>query len=127
MKSWTDFHIAIVYFAGLFVALASGIIIVQYLRPFKVVIRRLVNKFETLWTSSFVSTTILAGLLGAMAISFRDCDGSYDYLLSSKRETVLKGFEQVSNAFVYLAIVLGLWLFIFMVLRMTRNKKNLPT
>jgi hypothetical protein len=128
MKNWTDFHIGIVYFAGLFIALASGILIILYLRPVKSIINKIEKRFDRLWTGNFKSTTILAGLLGAMSVSFRDCDGNYDYLLKSKEQTILKGLEQVSVSFEYLAFVLGLWLVIFMILRMTgnRNKQQNP-
>jgi hypothetical protein len=127
MKSWTEFHIAIVYFAGLFIALTSSVLIVLYLRPFKFVINKLIEKFNTSWSGGFISTIIIAGLLGAMAVSFRDCEGKYDYLLKSENATISKGLEQVSNSFTYLALVLGLWLIIFLILSLVRNKSKMPS
>jgi len=126
MKSWTEFHIALVYFTGLFAALATGILIVFFLQPFKLAIKKIVKKFDALWRGSFISTIILSGLLGAMAVSFRDCDGTYDYLLKSEKATIAKGLEQVSSSFNYLAITLGLWLIIFIVLSLARNKNKIP-
>jgi len=51
-----------------------------------------------------------------LSISFKDCEGNYDYLLESKTKTVMKGVEQVSTAFGYLAVFLGVWLLIFIML-----------
>ncbi len=127
MKSWTEFHIAIVYFAGLLIALTSSVVIVLYLRPFKFVINKLTEKFDAFWSGGFISTIIIAGLLGAMAVSFRNCEGEYDYLLKSENATISKGLEQVSSSFTYLSLVLGLWLIIFLILSLVRNKSKLPS
>jgi len=127
MKSWTEFHIAIVYFAGLIIALTSSVLIVLYLRPFKFVINKLTEKFNTLWSGGFISTIIIAGLLGAMAVSFRNCEGEYDYLLKSENATIAKGLEQVSSSYTYVALVLGLWLIIFLILSLVRNKNKMPS
>ena len=67
---------------------------------------------------------MFAGLLGAMSVSFKNCHGNYDYLLKSRYETAMKGIEQVSTSFNYLAIILGFWLMIFIILRLTLNNKN---
>jgi|SRR3990172_7196001 len=127
MKNWTEFHIAIVYFAGLFTALVASILIVLYLRPLKLTIKKIAEKFETLWTGSFKTTIVLAGLLGAMSVTFRDCDGKYDYLLKSRKETITKGLEQVSTSFDYLTIILGLWFIVFLVLWLTMKKRKMPS
>ena len=124
MKNWTEFHISIIYFAGLLVALITSILTFLYLRPIKTTITKITEKFDTLWNHSFKTTLILAGLLGAMSVTFKDCNGNYNYLLKSRYETIMKGLEQVSNSFDYLAIILGLWLVIFILLRLTLNKKN---
>ncbi|NVO10900.1 MAG: hypothetical protein HXX16_13125 [Bacteroidales bacterium] len=127
MKSWTEFHIAIVYFAGLFIALTTSILVVLYLQQFKSVIKKLTEKFDILWHRGFISTIIIAGLLGAMAVSFRNCNGEYDYLLKSENATISKGLEQVSSSFTYVSLVLGLWLIIFLILSLTRNKNKMPS
>ena len=124
MNNWTEFHIGIIYFAGLLVALITSILTVLYLRPIRTTIKKITEKFDTLWNHSFKTTIILAGLLGAMSVTFKDCNGNYDYLLESRHETVMKGLEQVSTSFDYLTIILGLWLVIFITLRLTLNKKN---
>ena len=124
MKNWTEFHISIIYFAGLLVALITSILTFLFLRPSKPTITKITEKFDTLWNHSFNTTLIFAGLLGAMSVTFKDCNGNYNYLLKSRYETIMKGLEQVSNSFDYLAIILGLWLVIFILLRLTLNKKN---
>lgn len=127
MKDWSEFHIAIVYFAGLIIAITASISTVLYLQPFKIVIKKLTKKFDILWRSGFISTIIIAGLLGAMSVSFRNCNGEYDYLLKSENATISKGLEQVSSSFTYVALILGLWLIIFLILSFTRNKSKLPS
>ena len=125
MKSWTEFHIAIVYYTGLLIALLTSILAVLYLQPIKLTIKKITEKFDALWNSSFKTTIILAGLLGAMSVTFRDCDGNYDYLLNSKHETIKKGLEQVSSSFDYLATILSVWLIIFLILRLTVKKNKM--
>jgi len=124
MKIWTEFDISIVYFAGLAIALITSILTVLYFRPFKATIKKITGKFETIWSGSFKTTVVLGGFLGAMSVTFKNCDGNYDSLLESKHETVMKGLEQVSTSFDWLIVVLGFWLMIFIILRLTSNKKN---
>ncbi len=124
MNSWTEYNIGIIYFAGLSVALIAGILVLLYLRPIRPTIKKLAGKFEILWNHSFKTTLIIAGILGAMSVSFKDCSGKYEKLLESEYETVMKGFEQVSTSIEYLTLVLGLWLVIFIALQLTSNKKN---
>lgn len=125
MRSWTEFHIAIVYFTGLLIALATAVLVLWYLLPLKSTIKKIVEKFESLWSGSFKTTIILAGLFGAMSVTFRDCDGNYDYLLFSKKATITKGLEQVSSSFDYLTIVLGIWLLLFLILTLSGNKTRI--
>ena len=70
----------------------------------------LVKKLGTFMDTSFRATVFLAGLLGAFSVSFRSCSGRYDYLLQSKRETLVKGAELVSTSYQYLWIILVFWL-----------------
>ena len=123
MRTWTEFHISVVYFSGLLIALVSGIVTIIYLRPIKETIHKITGKIEVLWNRSFKTTVMLAGLFGAMSVSFRDCNGEYSYLLRSRKETISKGLEQVSTSFDYLSLILGLWLIIFLILIVTRKSK----
>ncbi|HYV92464.1 MAG TPA: hypothetical protein VE978_11790 [Chitinophagales bacterium] len=126
MKNWTEFHISIIYFTGLLVALGSSILTIFYLRPIKKTIEKITKGIDFFWDRSFKTTIILAGLLGAMSVSFRNCSGNYTYLLESRKETIAKGFEQVSASFNYLTIILGLWLIIFLILQLMGNKHKMP-
>jgi hypothetical protein len=124
MNYWTDLHISIVYFTGLAVALILSVLTIMHLLPDKKIIKKITGKFDTIWTRSFKTTVLLGGLLGAMSVSFKDCSGNYDNLLESRHETTMKGIEQVSTSLDWLTIVLGLWLLIFVILRLTLKKKN---
>jgi hypothetical protein len=124
MKNWTELQIGIVYYSGLLISILAGAMGVLYLDPVKNILNKFALKFVGLWSNGFKSSIILAGLLGAMSVSFKDCSGKYDYLLDSPQNTILKGCEQVSKAFEYVALVLGLWLIVFILLRFTMIKKN---
>jgi len=124
MNNWAEFQIGVIYFIGLLVALLASILSIWYLRPIRKPIKKITEKFGTLWNRSFKTTVILAGLLGAMSVTFKDCKGNYDYLLESRTKTVMKGLEQVSTSFDYLTIILGFWLVVFITLLLTLNKKN---
>lgn len=125
MKNWTEFHIAIVYYSGLIISVIVGVLILWYLRPNKTLIKKITERFGKIWNGSFKTTVVMSGLLGAMSVTFKDCDGNYDYLLKSPYNTAMKGVEQVSTSFDYLAIVLGIWLIVFVILRITLNRNNL--
>jgi hypothetical protein len=120
--NWTEFHIGLVYFSGLAAALLSGVIALLYLRPISGVIKKITRKNEILWIRYFRLTVIFAAMTGALSVSFRTCGGSYDYLLDSRKETLMKGAQQVYTSFYYLLFVFGLWLIIFLVMR--RRVKN---
>ncbi len=120
----TENHIAAVYYSGLILSLVSVIIILLYLRPLKTVIKKITGRDTPLWTRSFKSSLVLAGLVGAMSVSFRDCAGSYDYLLDSGFLTVMKGFEQLSAAFEHLAFILLLWLVVFLAIRLKSKERK---
>ena len=124
MKNWAEFHIGIVYYSGLLISLFASIATILYLRPVKSVFNKIVITFEVFRRHSFISSIILAGLLGAMSVSFKDCSGKYEYLINSPQKTILKGTEQVSKSFEYIAIILGLWLISFIILRLTKVKRG---
>ncbi len=114
MTSWTEFHISVVYFSGITIALLSSILILILLRKnIKDGLSKIVGKSNLFWSRTFKSTVILAGLLGAMSVSFRSCNGGYDELLKSKHETFIKGLQQISESFEYLVCILVLWLILF--------------
>ena len=124
MKNWSELQIGIVYYAGLILAILASILVLVYLSPVKNTIKKISKRFNILWSVSFKTTILIAGLLGAIVISFRDCTGKYDYLLNSRVETLKKGFEQVSSSFKYLLIILILWLVIFLVLFLVQKKEK---
>lgn len=123
-----EYQIGVIYFSGLLIALIISILVLLYLRPIQKPIKKISEKFEILWSKSFKTTVILAGLLGALSVSFKDCKGNYDYLLESKTKTVMKGVEQVSSAFGYLTVFIIVWFVIFitlfMMLKFKKNKSN---
>lgn len=123
-----EYQIGVIYFSGLLIALIISILVLLYLRPIQKPIKKISEKFEMLWSNSFKTTVILAGLLGALSVSFKDCKGNYDYLLESKTKTVMKGVEQVSSAFSYLTVFIIVWFVIFitlfMMLKFKKNKSN---
>lgn len=125
MNTWSELHIGIVFFAGLAIAVVTGIFIIIYLRQAKTLIKK-ATAFPAIWNSSFKITVMLNALLGAMSVSFRDCSGKYDYLLESEYETYMKGIDQISSSFQWIAIILILWLFIFIALWLNtkRNRKT---
>ncbi|HEY5689105.1 MAG TPA: hypothetical protein VIS27_12450 [Yeosuana sp.] len=122
MNAWSESNIAIVYFSGLFFALMSGLVIVFYLNSIKEAIKLITIKFNKLWNSIFKSSIVLASLIGALSINFRNCEGNYDYLLKSPQQTVIKGIEQVSNSFDWLTVLLGFWFLLFIILRLNSIK-----
>ena len=120
-----EYQIGVIYFSGLLIALIISILVLLYLRPIQKPIKKISEKFEMLWSNSFKTTVIFAGLLGALSVSFKDCKGNYDYLLESKTKTVMKGVEQVSSAFDYLTVFIIVWFVIFITLfMMLKFKKN---
>ena len=126
MTSWSEINIAIVYFSGLFFALMTGLLIVLYMNSTKEAIKLITIKFDKLWNSVFKSSIVLASLIGALSVNFRNCEGNYDYLLKSPQQTVIKGIEQVSNSFDWLTVLLGFWFLLFISFRLNsiKNIKN---
>ena len=124
MDSWSELHISIVYYSGIFVALLTSVIILLVLSPIESVSKKIFGRLSTVWNKSFKTTLILGGLLGAMSMSFRDCHGNYNDLLASKSATLHKGIEQVATAFDYLSVILAIWLIIFLVALVKNNKPS---
>lgn len=123
MNNWTEHQIAIIYFTGLFISLITGVLIIFYLHSINIAIKKIAGKYYLIWKTSFKTTVILSGFLGAMSVSFRNCDGSYEHLLKSKPEAIVKGIQQVTTSFNYLAIILGIWFLIFIVMQLTLHKQ----
>jgi len=117
MKSWTEFHIGVVYYSGLTIALLIGVASLLYLKPLYY-IKKITEKSGTLWIYNFMTTVLIAGLLGAMSVSFTNCDCSYACLLDSPSTTIQYGLLQVSTASMIYSIILGLWFIILIAIRM---------
>ncbi len=110
MRTWTEFHIALVYYGGLLLSLLSAIAVILYLRPIAPVMEKLTKAKDWFWSRSFRLSLLMAGMVGAMSVSFTDCDGHYDYLLKSRYATAMQGAAQVAAGWNYLAGICGLWL-----------------
>jgi hypothetical protein len=121
MKSWTEFHIAVVYYSGLAASLLLGVLSLWYLYPFYY-IKKVTERFSALWTYNFVTTVLIAGILGAMSVHFTDCHGDYDNLLNSPSPTIFYGQMEISTASKAYAIILSVWLVIFIMLQMIRTR-----
>lgn len=76
------------------------------------------------WVRTFITSLVIASLLGALSVSFRDCNGNYDTLLNSKSETIMTGASQVSSSFQYLKWITLLWLLIVVPLFVFKGKRS---
>ncbi len=123
MNIWSELHIGIIYYTGLVISLLAIICVITYLKQIKSVFKKITTG-PGIWSSSFRVTVFLSGLLGAMSVSFRDCKGKYEYLLESKHETVMKGLEQVSVSFQWIAFILIFWFFLLIALWMISKRKR---
>ena len=63
MDSWSELHISIVYYSGIFVALLTSVIILLVLSPIESVSKKIFGRLSTVWNKSFKTTLILGGLL----------------------------------------------------------------
>jgi len=123
MKPWTEFHIATVYFSSIFISLSIGIFSLFYLKPFRN-IRKIIGNSENLWGYKFTITTLMAGLLGAMSVSFVDCNGSYEGLLDDQKKTIELGLAQIKATCISFGIMFGVWFLILMTLHMIHHRKS---
>jgi hypothetical protein len=121
MKSWTEFHIAVVYYCGISVSLFMGILSVLYLKPFYY-IKEITKEYGAILGYHFTTTIFIAGILGAMSVSFVGCNGNYDSLLESPSTTLFYGLCQISFAGMSYAIMMGVWFFILLILHMVRTR-----
>lgn len=121
MKSWTEFHIALVYYSGLSVSLSMGVASLLYLKPFYY-LKKITSRHGELWGYNFITTVLIAGLLGGMSVSFVGCNGNYDSLLESPSTTIYYGLWQISFAAMSYTIVMGTWLFILIILHLIRSR-----
>ena len=124
MKAWTETGIGIVFFTGLFIAAITGILVIIFLRPVKKPAEKIAGNYGWAWMRTFLTTVLIASLIGALSVSFRNCGGDYNYLLESRKETVMKGMEQVSSSFNYMAFTLGIWLLLFISLFIFYKKRS---
>lgn len=109
----TESDIGLVYYSALTVSLIIGIAGTLSLKSAKAITR--ITGAGIFWNYSFKSTGIIAGMLGAMSVSYRGCDYPYS---TSASFTLKLGSLQVSTACQTLAILLFAWLLIFLMLRL---------
>ena len=119
MKAWTEFHIGLVYYSALLIAFIAGILSLLYLRPNKNILLKIVEKTGVLWSRSFVLTLTMAGILGAMSVSFTDCNTNYHKYLGQPQATIQVGLGQVSAGCSLIAFITRVWFFIFVTLRLS--------
>ena len=124
MINWGETGIGLVYFAGLLSAILLAIAVILFILPANKPVKKIVGKSGLSWTRTFITTIMLTVMLGAMSVSFRDCHGNYDKLLNSRKETLMKGLQQISAAMQYLAWVLLFWAIIFCILYILRKNRN---
>lgn len=122
MKNWTEFHVGMVYYSGLAVSALIGILSLWYLKPIGLV-KKITEKSSAFWSFNFITTILIAGLLGAMSVSFTDCHGDYDNLLNARSTTIYYGLLQISTACKAYAFVIGVWLLILVILQMTMVRR----
>ncbi|HLF33063.1 MAG TPA: hypothetical protein VI583_02425 [Cyclobacteriaceae bacterium] len=116
MKPWNESGIGVVFLGGLIIAAIAGIAVLFFIKPAKKPIEKITGDKGWSWARTMFTTVIMAAMAGAMSVSFRDCGGNYDDLIESRAATIMKGLEQVSQSFNYMAIILGIWLLIFLAL-----------
>ena len=119
MNSWAEVHIGLVYYGGLLLFLAIGILAFFYLKPGRYLKNRQ-EKSAPFWSRNFIITTLIAGLLGAMSVSFKDCNGSYRFLIDHRAATLELGIDQISTACLSFTVMFGVWFLILMALKMTQ-------
>jgi hypothetical protein len=116
VSNWSEPHIALVYFTGLIISLIAAWVLIRIFRSAGIPLKKISNYSPAPWFRTFSTTLIIASLLGAMSVSFRDCHGNYDTLLGSPKETLAKGLDQLSSSARYLHWILLGWLIFFAVL-----------
>ena len=127
MNPWNESGIGIVYFAGILLSLIAGLVILNLMKPVKSPMEKISGKQGNWWLRTFISTLMIVSLAGALSVSFRDCSGNYDHLLQSRKQTVMKGMQQVSTSMDYLAWTLLFWLLLLLILYIVKIKnKNTP-
>jgi len=128
MNDWTEYQIGLVYYSGIFISVVLTLVSLIYLHPIKPVFKLITKKMGRFLDGSFRTTVVLAGILGAFSVSFRSCSGSYQNLLESKQETLIKGMEQITASITYLWMILIFWLVFFILLALfTKTKLSKPT
>ncbi len=114
MNAPTEFEIGVIYYAGLAVSLLTGILGMVYLSP-RHALARVAGKAGSLWNHLFKSTVLISGMLGAMSVSFVDCDTEYPKTL---HHAITLGAREVSSAYEYSITFLAAWLMAFLTMRL---------
>ena len=65
----------------------------------------------------------MAGLLGALSVSLKDCYGSYEKYHNPQGITIDFGLKQVSTACLSFTVMFGVWFLILLTLRMMQIRK----
>ena len=116
---WTEFQIGLVYFGGLTITVCLGIAALIFLQPFRS-IKKLLATSGTFWSINLTSTILIAGLLGAMSVSFRNCKSGYSNLLDNPDDTIQLGLSQISHGCLSFTIMFCIWFLILITLKMTQ-------
>src|SRR5690242_13405544 len=116
---WTEFQIGLVYFGGLAITACVGIAALIYLQPFRN-LKKLLATSGIYWGINLTTTILIAGLLGAMSVSFKNCNSGYSYLLDNPSETIQLGLTQISRGCLSFTIMFCFWFLILITLKMTQ-------
>lgn len=121
MNDWTSTQIALVYFGGIALAILAALFVLLYLKPCRKTIKDMWEKHGKAGLAGFKSSLIAAALLGALSVNYLDCSGEYEYLKQAGYESLSKGLEQVGRGLSLLAIAVGAWLLIFIIVQLSRK------
>ena len=125
MTYWTSTQIAVVYFAGIALAILAAVLVLLYLKPCRRALLFIWTRFRKAGSWGFKSSLIAAALLGALSVNYLDCSGEYEYLKESGHLVLTKGLEQIGRALVLLSITTGAWLLVFIIrLLVNRHPKS---
>ena len=122
MSTWAEFEISIVYYSGLFLTGLAAIGTLMYLRPGKLTLSRITGSMGAMWRNHVVISLLMAALLGAMSVSFKNCDG--DLPIGDHPLVIVQfGLTQISRGLFSIFLISSVWFVILICLRMTTVRK----